>query len=114
MKKIIVSGLLLFIVPDLTAQSAFKRNSLYIEIAGNGGVLSLNYERQLSSAPGWGIFIGAGPGDSKPTIPLGVRYLFPLKSTKSFIEAGAGVTLASKSFWDAPFGENSPTPFKPG
>jgi hypothetical protein len=79
---------------------AFQKKYFYSEIAGNGLVLSANYERQLGNKPGLGLHIGAGLGGYKPAIPAGVNYLFGLGKHKSFIEAGAGVVFVEKDLWD--------------
>ncbi len=76
-------------------QSSFKRNDIYLEALGNGLFGSVNYERQLTKAPGLGARIGVGFYSEKAfylTIPVGINYLFPLKSDKSFIDAGLGAT----------------------
>lgn len=94
--------LLLFLLTastGLSAQKSFKKNNAYIEVLGNGLALSVNYERQLSDKPGPGLFLGIGLGGNKPVIPFGIKYLFGLKNNKSFIEAGAGVTLAEAGIW---------------
>jgi hypothetical protein len=99
---------------QLSAQKPFKKNTLYGELGGNGLVLSVNYERQMGNEPGLGLHIGLGLADKKPSIPLGVNYLFELGSQKSFIEAGAGITLAEKDLWDEKFNRSEHNAYKPG
>jgi hypothetical protein len=82
------------------SQTTFKKDLFYAELAGNGLVLSANYEKQILTKPGLGLHIGIGLGGDLPMIPTGVVYLFPLKKSNSFIEAGAGVTLAEENLLD--------------
>lgn len=86
---------------SMQGQKTFKKNTSYFEIAGNGVVLSLNYERQVGTKPGLGFHIGIGLGGDGPAIPLGAKYLFGLGNQKSFIETGIGVTLAEQQLWDS-------------
>lgn len=77
-------------------QTSFKHNDIYIEAAGNGLFSSVNYERQLTKHPGFGLRLGVGFYSEKAfylTIPVGVNYLFKLKNEKSFIDAGFGATF---------------------
>ncbi len=91
--------LLMITATKLQAQKTFKQHSAYIEILGNSGLLSVNYELQLNKNPGFGMHAGIGLGGDKPAIPLGVTYLFQIGGQKSFLETGAGVTLAEREFW---------------
>lgn len=78
-----------------SAQSAVKKNDIYIEAGGNGLFGAVNYERQLTGKPGLGARIGVGLYSEKAfylTIPAGINYLFKLKRANSFIDAGMGVT----------------------
>lgn len=78
-------------------QTKFIRNNIYLEAGGNGLFASINYERQLTTQPGFGIRLGVGFHSENTfylTIPVGVNYLFKLKSDKSFIDAGLGATLS--------------------
>lgn len=83
------------------AQSTFKQNTAYAEIMGYGLVLSVNYERQLSHKPGFGIHAGIGLGGDVPAFPLGVNYLWNLGKQRSFLEAGFGITLAEAGVYSA-------------
>lgn len=79
------------------AQTTFKKNDVYLEAAGNGLFASVNYERQLTKQPGIGFRLGVGFYSENAfylTIPVGINYLFKLKSDKSFIDAGLGATWA--------------------
>ncbi|NCU04954.1 MAG: hypothetical protein GXC73_13290 [Chitinophagaceae bacterium] len=98
---------LLFIISFFSsysfAQETFRENSFYIEAFGSGLFGSLNYERQLTKKPGIGVRIGAGfyaEKASSLTIPVGLNYLFPLKTNRRFIDAGFTV---SPTYRDADF-----------
>jgi hypothetical protein len=95
----------IFAAIQFSAQKPFKRNTLYGEILGNGPVLSVNYERQMKSVPGFGLHIGVGLGSSKPTFPLGAKYLFDIGKQRSFFEAGAGITIAEHEVWETNFNQ---------
>lgn len=82
------------------AQTRFRSNTFYSELAGNGLVLSLNYEKQIMKKSGLGLHVGAGLGGEKPMIPMGIIYLLPIKTTKSYIETGAGITLGEEEMLD--------------
>jgi hypothetical protein len=104
-------GVLLFFASVFTTllfgQTNFKRNSIYLEGGGNGLFASVNYERQLTKEPGLGVRLGVGMYSEKDfflTIPVGINYLFPLKKTGSFIDAGLGVTITKV---DAKFFDHS-------
>lgn len=76
-------------------QAEFKRNDIYLEAGGNGLFASVNYERQLTKQPGLGFRFGVGFYSENAfylTIPVGINYLFKLKTDKSFIDAGIGAT----------------------
>jgi len=60
MRKILLCTAAIFAACQLSAQKSFKRNTAYFEIAGNGLVLSVSYERQLSNKPGFGLHAGVG------------------------------------------------------
>lgn len=96
MSKYIVSLFILATTTSLFGQNTFKKNDFSFEFAGNGIWASLNYERQLMDKPGLGVRFGIGyfSGDEKfrVSIPIGVNYLFKIKSGKSFIDAGVGAT----------------------
>ena len=84
MRKTFFFTIAIFAAIQLPAQKPFKRNSLYGEILGNGLVLSLNYERQMSSKPSLGLHFGVGLGSHKPIFPLGAKYLFAIDKQRSF------------------------------
>ena len=99
MKRATTLLFLLFGVLQLSAQDSFRRNTAYFEILGNGGILSINYERELSKQPGFGIHAGIGLGGDKPAIPLGITYLLKIRKSKSFVETGLGITFGEKYIW---------------
>lgn len=83
------------IVTFLFGQTSFRKNDIYLEAAGNGLFASINYERQLTKHPGLGARFGIGFYSENAfylTIPIGINYLFKLKTDKSFIDAGLGMT----------------------
>ncbi len=98
MKKI--TTLLIFAIYSTLsfAQTTFKKNTVFGELGGNGLLASINYERQLTSAPGFGVRLGFGFYGVQPThltIPIGVNYLIPLKKNNSFVDIGLGLTFTS-------------------
>lgn len=95
MKHFLLSLATVFLYSCLFAQSTFKRNDIYFEAGGNGLFGSVNYERQLTDQPGFGVRFGVGFYSENAfylTIPAGINYLFNLKNQQSFIEAGLGAT----------------------
>jgi len=115
MRKTIAFALAMVAVSQLSAQKSFKRNLYYAEIGGNSIALAANYERQLADKPGFGVHIGIGFGNKKPTIPLGVKYLFELgKKQRSFFETGAGMTIGAKYLWKEYARGSDKNPYEPG
>jgi hypothetical protein len=100
MRKISLLTLAILALTYLPAQKTFKKNTLYGEIAGNGLVLSANYERMLGNKPGLALHVGVGLGGDKPVIPLGAKYLFDLGNQKSFLETGVGMAISEYDFID--------------
>lgn len=96
MKKFISFLLVLALTSPVWCQNTFRRNTVYGELAGNGIFLSLNYERQLASKPGFGVRLGVGHASANDklgvTIPVGINYLVNLNSDKSYIHLGIGGT----------------------
>ena len=115
MRKMLLFTVVIFVACQLSAQKSFKRNTAYFEMAGNGLVLSLNYERQITNKPGLGFHAGVALADDKPAFPLGVKYLFDLGRERSFLEVGAGVTLAEQDMWEPNYNQPAKTdPYKAG
>jgi hypothetical protein len=106
MKKLLT--VLLLIVPVMIfSQATLKKNSGYVQLLGNGLTLSVNYERQLTAKPGLNAQVGIGFGNFKPTIPIGLNYIFNLKSQKSFIETGLSLVFTERDiFYDGFIFEN--------
>ena len=76
-------------------QNVFKKNNIYLEVGGNGLFGSVNYERQLTKEPKFGLHVGIGFYTEKAfylTYPAGISYFFKLKRENSFIDAGLGYT----------------------
>ena len=91
-------------VPALFAQSAARapaRNSAYLEILGNGGTASLNYERRLGDVVrlrvGWGNWAYEASPDADDTsrsynvIPIMLQSV--LYSGQHHLEVGGGLLL---------------------
>ena len=114
MRKIFFFVAAIFAACQLPAQKSFKRNTVYFEIGGNGLVLSLNYERQITNKPGLGFHAGIALAGDKPAFPLGAKYLFDLGKQKSFLEVGAGVTIAELDMWKANYNQSYENPYKAG
>lgn len=86
---------LIFFSTCLFGQTAFKKNSIFLEVGGNGLFTSINYDRQITNKPGLGIRLGVGFYSTNPfqiTIPIGINYLYEIKNNKSFMEFGLGTT----------------------
>ena len=89
--------ILLFLSAIAFSQAGSKSNYIYLEAGGPGLFGSINYERQFSKEPGFGLRAGLGFYTEKAfymTVPVGINYLFPLKNKISFIDAGIGITWA--------------------
>ena len=81
-----------------------SRNALFVELLGNGGAYSLNYERQLTDSlgvrVGYATWTNAdvfplGSLDHYKTVPVTVSYLLGRGERK--LELGAGVTFGERS-----------------
>jgi len=114
MRKILLFTIAIFAACQLPAQKSFKRNTVYFEIGGNGLVLSLNYERQITNKPGLGFHVGIALSGDKPAFPLGAKYLFDLGKQRSFLEVGAGVTIAEQDMWEEDLNQVTGNPYKAG
>ncbi len=85
----------LFVATFSFGQNSYKKNAIFLEAGGNGLYGSLNYEKQVTTKPGLGARIGIGfysQYTSWVTIPVAINYLFRIKDSTSFIDAGFGVT----------------------
>lgn len=86
---------------SLNAQEQYAKNAVYIELGGNGGLYSLNYERAFSphvlvriGFASWSVSEMFGGEKSITTIPVMINSLFGSGSHK--IEGGIGVMLGSE------------------
>jgi len=80
------------------SQDHHKKNEVFIELAGNGLLGSVNYSRQLTKEPGLNFRAGIGAYGAGPTyvtIPLGVSYLFRIIKKHTFLDLGLGATLTN-------------------
>lgn len=109
MKKRLLIVLLLFPLYEIQAQEGFAKNGVYLELFGNGGIYSLNYERFLSPdfslRAGFGSFSGESFWGSEEisltTFPLLGNYFYGKGRNK--LELGAGFLVGTKkieSTWD--------------
>ncbi len=98
MKKRI--GVALFILLGGQIALAQSTNTAYAELGGNGGALTVNYERLLSPRlyGRVGVSTVSSSNDSSNSlaiiVPLMVSYLTNPRSSRHF-EVGAGVTIAT-------------------
>jgi hypothetical protein len=74
------------------------QNAIYLEADGNGGLVSINYERQFDSSSPIMIRVGLGyiptVWNSNPiiTFPISMHYLFDLGRT-DFLDLSLGATI---------------------
>ena len=95
MKFLLLSFSFFYCSSFLFGQSISKRQTVYLELGGNGLFTSVNYDYQLTKKPGFGIRAGIGFFSTNPfqlTIPVGINYLFELQPDKSYMELGFGAT----------------------
>jgi hypothetical protein len=106
---LLFSGLLFTAGPSAFAQDSdsaerpLPQNSLYVEIAGNGLIYSINYDRVFQDR--FSARIGLAPyGSGDIAVPILGNYL--LGSGPSRLELGLGVTLMSITFtfFDSDYG----------
>jgi hypothetical protein len=100
---------------DSTERKA--KNLVYLELLGNGGLYSINYERMLgndlSARLGFSYFsVGASTGDSSAkatlvTAPLMLNYLVGGKNHKFEVGAGATMIYVSASSSGAGMGSSA-------
>ncbi|CAN5598023.1 hypothetical protein BH23BAC1_BH23BAC1_19560 [soil metagenome] len=96
-----------------TESSNFSRNNAYLELLGNGGLYSINYERivvqNFALRLGFGAWksIGLfGAGDkSFVTVPILGNFLFGKKNSK--FEVGAGFLFGREKEYSTSFNPNS-------
>ena len=100
MKFLLLSFSFFYCSSFLFGQSISKRQTVYLELGGNGLFTSVNYDFQLTKKPGLGIRAGIGFYSLDPfvlTIPVGVNYLFELQQNKSYMELGLGATWTKEN-----------------
>jgi hypothetical protein len=99
--------LILFVSYTITAAQQVKPNNIFLEVFGNAGAYSINYDRVLWS----NISVRGGmmllPSDSKPitSVPLLMNYRFYIGS--NYVETGLGATFFSSSLNFGKLGEKS-------
>jgi hypothetical protein len=92
--------LLIFILPFFAkSQKKNLRNNVFIELAGNGGLGAINYERLFLNKVNERHLIGArvgigysGINSRKITLPFGIKYALALYKKNVFVDAGLGIT----------------------
>jgi hypothetical protein len=88
-----------------SAQEKALRNDLYMEVLGNGGLGSLNYESRLGKSELLGLRVGfglMGLDKVQPSIITALSNLIPLKQKKdAFMEMSPGLTVA----FNRPYGD---------
>lgn len=101
-KKYFLSGILLLIFFSIHGQDQNAKNAVYLELAGNGGAYSLNYERAFTPTillrigfASWGS-TEIGGEKSITTIPVMINTLLGAGNHK--IEFGIGTMLGSEKF----------------
>ncbi len=100
MHKIIflfIAVVLIGITTITQAQERFRKNTVYGEFLGSGGLLSLNYDRRFGDDPtGFGLRTGVGyfqwSSERYVTIPIMANWLFGANG--KYLEVGAGMSLA--------------------
>ena len=81
----------------VSGQTKTKPNTVYFELGGNGLFTSINYERQFLKNTRLNFHIGTGIYGVQPTyltIPFGIKYLFKLNNSNSYIDLGFGATYS--------------------
>ena len=99
MKKqfiILILASLLLSLATFAQQVSIKKNSIYAELLGNGGIYSINYDRvfQLNRCIKFTPRIGFATIKDVVVIPLEANILLSRSYTsKNFFEAGVGLTI---------------------
>lgn len=85
------------------AQEQYAKNAVYLELAGNGGLYSVNYERSLSQTinvrigfASWSAEQDIGGEETFLTIPILLNSLIGAGNHK--LEVGAGVMFGSQKY----------------
>lgn len=93
-----------FLAPSVFCQNDFKRQSLFFELAGSGGLGSLNYEQTFNSGKlvnfGWRLGLSLAPIDknngSGLVFPIMVQALIGQNAHKFELGLGQGFTITTK------------------
>ena len=105
--------LIICIISGFTQMCIAQKNAIYIEALGNGGFISMNYERQFFAEPKFSLRVGLGISffeidEKEPSskadedyginipngnlsIPIALQYLFNIKHG-NYLETGLGYT----------------------
>jgi hypothetical protein len=113
MRKIFLFIAAIFGACQLPAQKPFKQNTVYFEMAGNGLVLSLNYERQISSKPGLGLHAGVGLADNKPSFPSELNTCL-IWAGKIFFRSWGWCYTCRAGYVETNYNQSKPDPYKAG
>jgi hypothetical protein len=95
MYKCFLGLMLAFLQMTASAQDFSKKNEIFLELAGNGLLGSLNYARQLTKNPGLELRAGLGAYGSEKTfitIPVSLNYSIGLDGQHTFLTIGMGAT----------------------
>lgn len=78
----------------LSLHSKILADNFYAELAGNGLLISANYERQILKKTRLNVRVGIGTygTDKYTTYPFGINYLLKLKNSNTYIDFGLGGT----------------------
>lgn len=93
--KYLLVGMCLLFLSTMNAQGKRTNNNIYLELAGNAGVYSLNYDRVVYNNFSVRAGIMLLPSISKlfTAVPLIMNYRFHIGD--NYIETGLGVTIFS-------------------
>ncbi len=103
-RRLVVTALLLLAAPAVSAQPSAvgAPNGVYLELLGNGGLYSVNYDRKLTDRVSIRLGVGAWTSESffggkttLRTVPLTVNVLGGRGNHR--LEAAAGVLVGSRT-----------------
>ena len=109
MKKVLLLSLLFFCCVKVNAQSPLAKTAVYLELAGNGGLYSLNVEHSISQRfnarigfASWSTEQMFGGEEKFFTIPVMLNTFFGPGNHK--LEVGAGFMFGSEKYESDPQG----------